>query len=162
MPATKRERRSARRGQPVETPLLKVPFRQLRSPLPPVELLAPEQVEQIHQASMRILEDIGLDFLDDESCDILAQHGAKVDFKTRHAWLDRGLVMEMVAKAPASFTWRARNPAHNLHIGSNAITFAPPKLAQAQQAGYFYRYRCYYFRYGFSVYRRCYVRYYYY
>ena len=27
-------------------------------------------------------------------------------------------------------------------------------------AGYFYRYRCFYVRYGYRVYRRCYVRYY--
>jgi hypothetical protein len=45
---------------------------------------------------------------------------------------------------------------------SDAITFATPKRAQAQQVGYFYRYRCYYFRYGFRLYRRCYVRYYHY
>jgi hypothetical protein len=43
-----------------------------------------------------------------------------------------------------------------------AITFQAPKVPATQQASYFYRYRCYYFRYGYRVYRRCYVRYYYY
>jgi trimethylamine--corrinoid protein Co-methyltransferase len=122
---THQERRSARRGQRAELPLLKVPFRQLRGLLPPVELLPEEQIEQIHQASMRILEDIGLDFLDDESCDIFAKAGAKVDFSRRHVWLDRGLVLEAAAKAPRSFTWRARNPERNLTLGENVITFAP-------------------------------------
>ena len=36
------------------------------------------------------------------------------------------------------------------------------KVPGTQQAGYFYRYRCYYVRYGYRVYRRCFVRYYYY
>ena len=35
------------------------------------------------------------------------------------------------------------------------------KVPGTQQAGYFYRYRCYYVRYGYRVYRRCFVRYYY-
>ena len=47
---------------------------------------------------------------------------------------------------------------------SAGITFQAPqvKVPTVQQASYFYRYRCYYFRYGYNVYRRCYIRYYYY
>ena len=33
--------------------------------------------------------------------------------------------MEAVAKAPPVFTWRARNPQHNVLVGENAITFGP-------------------------------------
>jgi trimethylamine--corrinoid protein Co-methyltransferase len=119
------ERRSARRGRKVDSPLLKLPFRHLRSPLPPVELLSSDQIEQLHEASMRILEETGIDFLDDESCDILARAGARVDFQSRHAWLDRGLVLETIARAPATFTWRARNPDHSVFIGENSIVFMP-------------------------------------
>ncbi|HEX9926771.1 MAG TPA: trimethylamine methyltransferase family protein, partial [Anaerolineae bacterium] len=46
------------------------PFRQLRNPWPPLELIGPEQVEQLHEAAMNILENIGLEFLDDEALDI--------------------------------------------------------------------------------------------
>jgi trimethylamine---corrinoid protein Co-methyltransferase len=125
MTTARSSRRSARRGQRAESPLFNLPFKQLRNPLPPVELLRAEQLEKIHQVSMRILEDIGIDFLDDESFDLLTKAGLKVDAKTRHVWFDRGFVLEQVAKAPASFTWRARNPERNLLIGENVITFAP-------------------------------------
>ena len=36
------------------------------------------------------------------------------------------------------------------------------EIPGTQKAGYFYRYRCYYVRYGYRVYRRCFVRYYHY
>ncbi len=50
---------------------------------------------------------------------------------------------------------------------ATGLSLAPKAETQVQvpgtqQAGYFYRYRCYYVRYGYRVYRRCFVRYYYY
>jgi trimethylamine--corrinoid protein Co-methyltransferase len=102
-----------------------MPFRQLRNPLPPLEILPPEQLEQIHLASLEILENVGLDFLDDEALDIWDQAGAKVDRAARHVWPDRGLVLQTIAQAPPSFTWRARNPEHSVLIGENAMTFGP-------------------------------------
>jgi len=68
---TRTERRAARRAEArrkrSESPLLKHPFRPLRNPLPSLELIAPEQVGQLHAASLRLLEDVGLDFFDAEA-----------------------------------------------------------------------------------------------
>lgn len=122
---TRAERRANRRQQRAASPIFKIPFQSIRNPRPPVEWLAPEQIEQLHEASMQILEDIGLAMLDAETLAIWEKAGARVDHAAQHVWLDRGLVLEAVSQAPASFTWRARNPAHNVHIGGDAITFAP-------------------------------------
>ncbi|MEM7346146.1 MAG: trimethylamine methyltransferase family protein, partial [Chloroflexota bacterium] len=35
------------------------------------------------------------------------------------------MILELVAKAPSSFTWRARNPARSVVVGGNHIGFAP-------------------------------------
>ncbi len=118
-------RRAAQRQRRSQSPLLKIPFQRLRNQLSPLELISPEQLEQLHQASLHILEHIGLDFLDDEALDLWQKAGAKVDCSSHHVWLDRHLVLELVAKAPASFTWRARNPERNIFIGGNTINFAP-------------------------------------
>lgn len=123
--STRREQRTARRERRRESPLLKMPFRQLRNPLPPLEFLPGEQLERLHQASMQILEEVGLDFLDAEVLDIWEKAGAKVDHAAQHVWIDRGLLLEAVAKAPRSFTWRARNPERSVVIGENALTFGP-------------------------------------
>jgi trimethylamine--corrinoid protein Co-methyltransferase len=123
------DRRAARRAEErrkrSESPLLKIPFRQPRNALRPLELLSPDQIEQLHAASLRILEDIGLDFTDEEALDLWEKAGAKVDRARQHVWIDRGLVMEAVAKAPPSFRWRARNPARDVVVGGNYIVFAP-------------------------------------
>ena len=119
------DRRAARRQKRAETPLLRLPFQPMRNPMPPMEVIRPDQLEQLHAASMRILEDIGLSLLDPETLSILEKAGARVDHAGQHAWLDRGLAMEAVAQAPATFTWRARNPAHNVPIGGNVIALAP-------------------------------------
>lgn len=112
-----------RRRDTFQSPLADKPFRRLQNPWKPLEILTDEQVEQIHNASMHILENIGIDFLDDEALALWQAAGAKVDRQTQHVWLDRGLITELVAKAPAEFTLRARNPAHNLQIGRHHINF---------------------------------------
>ena len=116
--------RPGRRRATRPSPLADKPFRLLRSPLAPVEVLAEEQIERIHLASMHILEEIGLDFWDDEALGLWEQAGARVDHAERHVWLDRNLVLEAVAQAPSQFTLHARNPDHNLQIGGNYIAFA--------------------------------------
>ncbi len=120
-----RQRRTPRRQRRKESPLLNMPFRQPRHPLPPYEILSAEQIERLHQASLHILENVGLDFLDVEALDIWEKAGAKVDHAGRHVWIDRGLAMEAIATAPASFNWRARNPAHSVVVGENVITCGP-------------------------------------
>jgi len=125
MDASRADRRAARRQKRAASPLLRIPFRRVRNPLPPLELLPPNQLEQLHEASMRILEDIGLAFMDDEALDLWEKAGAKVDRARQHVWMDRGLILAAVANAPSSFTWRARNPERSVFIGENAIAFAP-------------------------------------
>lgn len=106
-------------------PLLDLPFRLLRNKRPPAEIVSPFDIEAIHNASLTILEDIGLEFLDDETLDIWQRAGVKVDFASRRVWPDRGLVMEALTQAPSRFTWRARNPAHNVIMGEDYIAFGP-------------------------------------
>lgn len=106
-------------------PLLARPFRQPRIRQAPYSYLDQDGLDVVHHASLDILETIGLDFMDAEALDIWQRAGAKVDHAKQHVWLDRGLVIEAIAQAPASFTWRARNPNHNLLIGGNTLTFGP-------------------------------------
>ncbi|MEM7333172.1 MAG: trimethylamine methyltransferase family protein [Chloroflexota bacterium] len=121
----RRSRRSALKKKRDNLPILNFKFRQLRNPLPPTEFLNEEKLEQIHDASMRILEEIGIDFFDDEALSLWESVGAKVDHKNRHVWIERGLLLDLIAKAPASFNFLARNPKHNLFVGENSHCFMP-------------------------------------
>ncbi|HWQ11373.1 MAG TPA: trimethylamine methyltransferase family protein, partial [Roseiflexaceae bacterium] len=91
--------------------------------LPVYALLGPEGEQRLHDASMRILAELGIDFYDEEVRAILKDHGAEVRGET--VFLSEELVMRYVAMAPAQFVQRARNPQHNVTIGGNHMVFAP-------------------------------------
>jgi trimethylamine--corrinoid protein Co-methyltransferase len=89
----------------------------------PVEVLTPEGLEKIEDASFRILENLGLEFLSPKALDILEKNGAEVDRSNSRVRFDRALVLEWVAKAPSRFTLHARNPAHDIVIGGAHVAF---------------------------------------
>jgi len=90
----------------------------------PVDVLDAEQLEAIHEASLRILEEFGIEFLSDTARTTMRRAGAALDADGLRLRLDRGMVLDAVAKAPPSFTLQARNPAHDLVFGGNNIVFA--------------------------------------
>jgi trimethylamine--corrinoid protein Co-methyltransferase len=115
--------RRARGGGRGGSAVTQLPFKRLRNPYRPIEIATEEQLDRIHHASMRLLEEIGMEVLHDESLDRLARAGASVDRETRRVRIGRDMVMELAAKAPAEFALRARNPAHDLTIGGNHLVF---------------------------------------
>ncbi len=115
-----RRRETRRSGGPKQ-----LPWRALVNPYAPIEVLDEEQLERIHDASLSVLEEIGIEFLSDAALDVLARAGADVDRASRRVRLDRGLIAESIAQAPAEFTLHARNPARNVTIGGNHINFCP-------------------------------------
>ncbi|NOX63464.1 MAG: trimethylamine methyltransferase family protein [Chloroflexi bacterium] len=118
----RRRRRKEKRGRPADAALLRIT--QPLHKLPVYNLLDEEALERLHQASLRILAEMGVAFLGDpEALAILRDHGARVDGEL--VFFDPELVMEYVAKAPAQFTQLARNPARNVIIGGEHICFAP-------------------------------------
>jgi trimethylamine--corrinoid protein Co-methyltransferase len=122
---TSADRRAARQQRRTVSPLANIPFGPIRNRYAPLEVLTYEQVEQLHEAAMQIVEEIGIVFMDDEALDIWQAAGATVDRTSQRVKCDRGLLLELVARAPASFNWRARNPARDRIVGENYITFVP-------------------------------------
>lgn len=86
-------------------------------------ILTKSQVEKIHETTLRILEQIGLDFNYAPAVEVLKKGGAKVD--GQRVFFPPGLVAEQVKKAPAEFTIYARNPENNVFIGGNNTVLAP-------------------------------------
>lgn len=83
-----------------------------------------EQEDLIHDMSMRILEEAGIAFYDDEAEKRLRGAGVAVD-NQQVARFDRSMIEELVAKAPSSFVHGARNPERSVTIGGDNIAFAP-------------------------------------
>lgn len=123
-----RGRSGGRRGQRekgsrAEPRVEQAPWRQPRNPYRPVEVVSADQLEAIHEASLQVLEEIGLDILSAEAKSILRQAGADVAKHGDRVRFDRGLVEEAIGKPPAEFTLHARNPEHSVRIGGPWTAF---------------------------------------
>ena len=99
----------------------------------PTEPLTDEGVLAIHDAAMRILEETGIEFLNEEALALFAQAGCTVEGS--NVRMGRDWVMEMVGHAPSEFTITPRNPARKLHVGGKTILFgnvsSPPNYWDA-------------------------------
>jgi trimethylamine---corrinoid protein Co-methyltransferase len=98
-------------------------FPPLRRKLPLYEVLDEEQLERLHQAAMRIVEDLGIEFRDDEALALWKQAGA--DVTNQRVRIPRELLMSLVAKTPERFTVHARNPERSIEVGGDAMAFGP-------------------------------------
>ncbi len=89
----------------------------------PTEVVSADELESIHDASMGILEEIGMDFLDPEARELLVAAGARVEEGSERVRFDRAMVEERIRTAPSTFTLHATNPAHHLKIGGDSMAF---------------------------------------
>ena len=70
---------------------------------------------------MRILEEIGVDFLNAEALEILREAGCTID--GQNVRMGRDFVMEMIGKAPSTFTLTPRNPDRQITVGGRNLLF---------------------------------------
>ena len=89
---TKRSGRAVRRADRIRHHVNYLP--ELDRGIPYLDLMTPEQVERIHDASMNILETKGIVFRDDEALDMWRAAGAKVVNET--VYLDRAHLMQLI------------------------------------------------------------------
>ncbi len=137
-PASPRRRRSggrdgnARRASAGH--LFQRPWQLVEPRDPWVEPLTEDGVQAVHDGAMRILEEIGIEFLNDEALALFRKAGIRVEGRTVRP--ERAWVMEMVARAPASFTITPRNPERALRVGGRALLFgnvsSPPNYWDAR------------------------------
>jgi trimethylamine--corrinoid protein Co-methyltransferase len=112
------------------------PFRQLRNPYRPVELLSADELESIHEASLTVLEDIGINFLLPEARQILKEAGAEIEADGARVRFDRGLIEQAMSTIPRRFTLHARNPERNLEFGESFLNIgsvsSPPNASDIE------------------------------
>lgn len=120
--ATRRGGRGSRRA--VRTAVTDAMLPALKRRLPLVEPMDAAQVDRIDAASMAILEEVGVVFRDPRAIADWRRAGADIRDGDR-VHLDRGLVRDLIATIPATFTLHARNPAKSLPVGADHAMFVP-------------------------------------
>jgi len=112
---------SGRRAERATAPI--VQKRYITRDIPLYELLNAEGLEVVHQESMTILEEIGLDFRYEPAIELWRKAGASVD--GQRIRFPRGLIAETLKTAPSQYTQHARNPERSVVIGGRNTVFAP-------------------------------------
>ena len=87
----------------------------------PTEPLDGDGVEAIHNGAMTILEDIGIEFLNEEALTLFKQ--AECTVNGTNVRMGRDWVMEMIGHAPSQFDITPRNPDRKITIGGNHLLF---------------------------------------
>lgn len=103
--------------------LNQLPRQRLMNPYSPVELLSADEIESIHQASLKILRDTGIDFLLPDAIARLKAAGAIVEPGSVRVRFDPEMVESFIGLAPKQVTVHARNPENNILIGGNNVVF---------------------------------------
>lgn len=119
-----------------------MPWRVPVNPDRPTEPLDADGVARIHRGAMKILSDIGIEFLNPEALEIMRKAGCIIN--GTNVRMDEDFVMEMLSHAPESFTITPRNPDRELIIGGKHMVFvnvsSPPNawdLERGKRSGDF-------------------------
>ncbi len=111
-------------------------YRQLQHRFTPSAVVSEDELEAIHQTSLQILEEMGMDFMHDGAREILRQAGAEVKPGSERVRIPRELILQAIKTCPSEFTLHARNPERNVAIGGKNLAFAqvasPPNCSDMQ------------------------------
>lgn len=87
------------------------------------EYFSDDDVRQIHAATMKVLQEVGVVFSYAPALEVLAGAGCRIEGE--RVFFEPALVERQVAKAPSEFTLYGRNPEKNVVIGGDNIAFIP-------------------------------------
>ena len=110
-----------RRDRVANAPIVHHPTLQRKIPI--FEVCNREGVERIHDFAMRVVEQVGCDFADEESLDYWRKTGAEID--AQRVRIGRDELMELLALAPSSYLQHARNPERSIKVGDGHAAVSP-------------------------------------
>ena len=132
-----RRRPGGRRRRLGGSQVPQLPWQEVTHPYAPMEVLSADQVEAIHQTSLRILEELGIELMSPRALAVFREAGAEVDAATSTVRVDRGLVDRALATVPSSFVLSPRNAARRVILGGNHINFGlvagPPNVHDCER-----------------------------
>lgn len=87
------------------------------------EYFTDDEVSQIHQATMRVLEEVGVYFGYAPALEVFKKAGCRVEGE--RVYFSPAFVEQQVARAPSQFTLYARNPDKNVILGGDNFAYIP-------------------------------------
>ena len=113
--------RSARRNARLNAPV--VHNSELRRKTPVYDITDAAGIETIHDFAMRIVEQVGCVFQDEESLSYWRKTSARIDGD--RVYIDRDELLALIVAAPSSYLHHARNPQRTVRVGDGHAVIAP-------------------------------------
>jgi len=103
------------------TNFTQAPYRQKKNPFQPMNIFSEDEIESIHEASLKVLCDTGIDIQSPRAVEVLKRGGAAVDSDGKRVRFEPGFIMEKIASTPSEFTLHGRNKERHVHVGGQSI-----------------------------------------
>ena len=86
-----------------------------------LEILTTEDVQKIHNATLQIIEKVGVRFPSKRALDIWAANGAEVDYEKKIVRVKPQIIEDAIKKAPPAYKLAARDPQQDLQLDGNHV-----------------------------------------
>ena len=88
-----------------------------------LQYLTDEQLDQLQEATLNILENVGVKFPSEKALRVFAEHGAQVDHETQIVKIKRDMVFKALKTMPRYFVLGARAPEYDLQLQDGTTYF---------------------------------------
>lgn len=125
--------RGTRRGRrdKTGTGIRQRPWQVVRNPYHAMEMLSPDQVQELHDTLIRTLKALGIKVLGANVRALFAAAGARTDGEGILR-IDESPIEAALASVPRQITLTSRNPARRVHLGGDHLVFGldagPPNV----------------------------------
>ncbi len=87
------------------------------------EPLSSEDIQQIHNTSMRVLEEVGFEVTEPEALALFDEIGAEIDTREDIVRLNESQVMDVISSVPRQVTLCGRQPDQDVQLGAGNVYF---------------------------------------
>jgi trimethylamine--corrinoid protein Co-methyltransferase len=93
------------------------------SPKFELQVLSAEQLEEVREASLFVLEEVGVRFPSAQALEVFAAHGARIDEKSQVVRIPAGMVADAVRRAPRTYPLSGREAGTELLLDGSRSYF---------------------------------------
>ncbi len=86
-------------------------------------ILGYDDLDALHEATLDLMEDFGLQIHGDEALEIYSAAGCDVDRETERVRFPRNLVNDSIESCPPEFTLCGRDPKNDTLVGGKNVAF---------------------------------------
>ncbi|MGE4594338.1 MAG: trimethylamine methyltransferase family protein, partial [Gammaproteobacteria bacterium] len=87
-------------------------------------IFSEDEIESIHQASLTVLRNTGMDIQSPRAVEILRSAGADVDPDGQRVRFDSDFIMEKISTTPSEFTLHGRHAERHVNVGGRSVVYS--------------------------------------